>query len=169
MRQTLIPALVSACFLITGCDRPELVAPEAEPVAFSTAPADGNGNKFVVTFDDTFLTDCGGETINLNITGWFQARAFTQPSSRNLELDIFHQIWTYTNTAGDTFVYPAVGPNRFSLDVKTGEQILEVSGRSGGAEGIIGRFVLNLDTFEVEFLAGQDLGSIDERACEALT
>jgi hypothetical protein len=140
---------------------------------FATTPADGNGNKTVIPFDDTFSVSCGAETIALNIKGWVQIRTFDQANNRNVELDVFHGVLTYTNSAGETFVWHDVGPDHYYLD--NGDLIVSISGTSTASGNIqrdqivIGHVRLNLTTGEVDFVAGNQPGNIDELACLALT
>ncbi len=73
---------------------------------------------------------------------------------------------TYTNSAGETFVFHDVGPDHYYLE--NGDLIVAITGRSTGS-GVIGHVVVNLTTGEVQLIAGKGFGSVDALACEALT
>ena len=137
-------------------------------------PSDGNGNKFVFPFDiDGQVTCTSGDVLNRNDFGWFQGRIFGQPNNRNVELDVFHDVITYTNASGDTFVWRDVGPDHFY--VGDGELFVTVTGRSTASgnsnrdEIVVGHVVLNLTTGEVVFVAGNEFGTLDDLACDELT
>jgi hypothetical protein len=159
--------LVGALFLVTGCDNPDLVSPATDDPVFAQVPADGNGNKLVFSVDEDFPVGCGGGEILVgNVAGWFQVRVFDQPSNRNVELDVFHLFITYTNSAGETFSFHDVGPDRFYID--DGDLIVAITGRATSS-GVIGHVVFNISTGEVELIAGNEFGNVDDLACEALT
>ena len=165
--RTLAPAFIATLFLVSGCENSEPAAPSTDP-AFAQAPATGNGNKFVVPIDEDFPTvDCpGGATLDVHSKGWMQVRVFGQPRNRNVQLTIFHSVITFQNSAGETFKFNDLGPDRVYFD--HGDLVVAVVGRIGGA-GLIGRFVPNLETDELEFFAGNDIGDVNALACEALT
>ena len=149
--------------------------PSSHPRAWrAETPADGNGNKLVIPIDVSFPVSCGTQTISFNLKAWVQLRTFDQPNNRNVELDVFHGVLTYTNTAGQTFVWHDVGPDHYYLD-KNGDLILTVTGPSTASgnlernQTVVGHVRMNLTTQEVEFVAGKRVGNIDELACDALT
>jgi hypothetical protein len=147
--------------LLIGCDGRGPVSPSNETPAF--APA-GNGNKQVFTVDEPFSTVCpGGAVLAGHLGGWFQVMG---GSGRNLELNVFHLVFTFTNAGGETFVFRDVGPDR--LYVKDGNLFLAITGRSSGS-GVIGHVVINLTTGEVVLVAGKEFGSPEAVACEHLT
>ena len=159
---------------LTACEsQRDLIAPEqpssvvnAEP-AFARIPADGNGNKAVFSADEHLQVLCpSGDVLRTDVTGWFQVRTFDQPGNRNVELDVFHLLITYTTSAGETFSWRDVGPDHYYLD--DGELIVAATGRST-ATGFIGHVLINLDTGIVEFVAGKEFGDIDALACARLT
>ena len=184
--------LVGTLVVLSACGRESFSASSDQPSAQAPAaphgvipwhqprvwraetPADGNGNKLVIPIDVSAPVSCGTQTINFNLNGWVQLRTFDQPNNRNLELDVFHGVITYTNTAGQTFVWHDVGPDHYYLD-RNGDLILTVTGRataSGNLERnqiVVGHVRMNLTTQQVEFVAGRQLGNVDELACDALT
>jgi hypothetical protein len=121
----------------------------------------------VFSIDETFPVDCGDEELVGNEVGWFQIRLFTQPGNRHVELDVFHLVVTFTNSAGETFTFRDVGPDSYYLD-DAGNLIIATTGRSTGS-GVIGHVVINLTTGEVTLVAGKEFGSAEALACEALT
>lgn len=171
--RSLIPTLVGALFLVTGCKNSGPVSPSTDTptLAQAQAPATGNDNKFVFTFDeDLSSVDCGaGEILDLHLEGWVQGRSLEQPSNPNLGVDIFHASITFTNTAGETFVTRDVEASRVYLD--NGNILVALSGRfvTLPPGGLIGHLVYNAETFEVAFVAGTDIGDIFALACDALT
>jgi hypothetical protein len=168
-----MPFLVMLVAIAACGGEPLPVDPDETPVQ-ARAPVDGSGNKVVIPLDFGFPVSCGTETIAFTLTGWVQIRTFAPPNNRNVELDVFHGVLTYTNSAGQTFVWHDVGPDHYYLN-KNGDLILTVTGRStasGNLERnqiVIGHVRMNLTTQEVEFVAGNQRGNIDELACAALT
>ncbi len=164
----LLAVPVGTLFFVTGCQSSESVSPSIDNPVLARAPATGNGNKFVVPVNEELLpVDCDGEQLTGQLTGWSQGRLFPQPSNPNVELEVFHFLWTFTNSAGETFRFHDVGPNRVHFDSQTGELVLELTGRVGGA--VIGHLRINLNTGETEFIAGKDAGELEALACEGLT
>ena len=163
----LLAVPVGTLFLVTGCQSSESVSPSTDNPVLAQAPASGNGNKFVMSVNEQFPVDCNGEQLTGNLTGWFQGRLFSQPRNPNVELTVFHFLWTFTNSAGETFLFRDVGPNRVHFDSRTGELVVELTGRVGGL--VIGHIRINLNTGETEFIAGKEVGELEALACEALT
>lgn len=157
--------LLAMLLTVSACETPEPLGPAPKTPLFANAPSDGNGNKqvFVVNIGPTNI-NCGTETIVRNITGWVQVRIFDQPDNRNVVLEVFHQAFTFTNSAGDTFVWHEVGPDL--VYVSEGNLFVAIVGRAGGD---IGRLVINLDTGDVVFEAGTNVGLPREQACAKLT
>jgi hypothetical protein len=168
MSRTITATLVATLFLLPACQEPTSMSQPSDTPAFARAPATGNGHKFVELIDeDAPPVNCGGgEFLDLHFTGWIQFRIFDEPVKRNVELDVFHVVGTYTNTAGETFVFRDVGPDHYYLE--GGNLIVEASGRQGG-RGLIGHIVINITTGEIELIAGKDFAGADASACEALT
>jgi hypothetical protein len=165
---TLVPAVVATLFLATGCNNSELASPSTDRPALAQVPATGNDNKLVIPIDEDLpSTDCGGgEILDVHQDGWIQVRIFPQPNNRNAELDVFHLVTTFTNSAGETFVFNEVGPDHYYFEA--GDLFVATIGRIGGA-GVIGRILINLTTDEVEFVAGKQFAGVEALACEALT
>jgi len=148
-----------------------------------SAPADGNGKKFVLTFDwlgDEI--DCGPESDSLvrDVVGWLQFLDLWQDSHRNDLITEAHLTLTYMNTrTGEMWTFRDRGIDfEYSLTNEDGvsEAYVAFAGRAG-YWNLIGRGVINLDTFEVEFEGGKNpLGGetgpnemgVDDFACGVL-
>jgi hypothetical protein len=163
-----LPTLVGTLCLVTGCQDPTSVPQPTETAAFARTPATGNGHKFVLPIDEAGdPVDCGaGAVLEVHFGGWIQFRVFDEPIERNLELDVFHVVSTFTNTAGKTYVFRDVGPDRFYLE-DGNLVIVASSGRLGG--GLIGHIVTNLTTAETVLVAGKEFAGAEALACAALT
>ena len=129
------------------------------PSAFSV-PQDGNGNKFVLNFNlpgDPIDCGPGADGLYRDIFGWLQFLEFQPDGNRNVLLTAAHIDFTYTNmVTGEMFEWRDRG---IDLEFDTNEDGASVAyvsftGRAG-FWNIIGRGVINLDTGEVVFEAGQ--------------
>lgn len=180
--------LVSAAVLcLASCERgggptepvanplqPTIAASPSTAQTVAGVPADGNGNKFVGYWEATWPVSCGGATITGSYEGWGQFRSFGPPKNRNVELGVFHLVFTYMNSDGERWVWRDVGPDRSYVD-DNGDLIVTVTGRSTASgtpdrdEIVVGHVVLNATTGVVEFIAGRPLGAVDDLACSELT
>ena len=171
MTQALTTLAVGALCVAAGCSNTDSLAPaSATRSSFQQAPADGNGGKIVIPIDEQFpdfATCPNGATLSLHAVGWVQVHVLNEPNNRNLELDGLQLVLTYSNAAGQTFVWREIGPDHFYID-DNGDLIHTISGRDG-FDGVIGHFVINETTGEVTFIAGNQTGTRDDRACGALT
>ncbi len=166
MPRAIITVLVGTLFLLTACQDPASVSQPTDTPAFAQTPATGNGKKFVLPIDEEDVLDCGaGQVLAVHFKGWIQFRVFAEPVKRNVELDVFHIVGIFTNTAGKTYRFNDVGPDHYYLE--DGNLIIASSGRIGG--GIIGRIVTNLTTGETVFVAGKEFAGVEALACAALT
>jgi hypothetical protein len=168
MRSLPISCLLTAAAFALACEGgTEAASPTTDTRAFAGVPANGNGNKLVIpTDEDLPAVDCGGgEFLDAHAEGWIQLRLFPQPKNPNIALDIFHTVFTFTNSAGETFKFNDLGPDRIFVD--GGNVFLAIIGRTSG--GHIGQFVIDLATGEVVFVAGRDFADAFTLACEALT
>jgi hypothetical protein len=172
MRSRIPLAALIALSAVIGCDQ-QPVAPDTDWVAEAPLYAPhGNANKFVWAFQFNWTTTCsGGQELDVDFSGTGQ---FTlHKGKRNVELNVWHNTWLYTNTAGDTVRWIDTGPDRFYYN-DDGDLIITVTGTStasgpGRDQVNVGTMVFNIDTDEVEFTAGQGLGYLDDMACEELT
>jgi hypothetical protein len=166
LREKTIGALLGTLLVIGGCDNSP-VSPSTDRPVLAQSPADGNDNKTVLTFGfDVPVTCPNGQTLESTFEGWTQILLFQQASNPNVELNIFHAVRTFVNTAGETFVFRDVGPDHYYME--GGDLIVTVTGRAT-ASGVIGHVVFNLNTGEAELVAGREFGDIEALACNALT
>lgn len=152
--------------LLTACaDTTPLSAALEDAPLFAQVPADGNGNKQVFPISIHDQRTCpNGAILNRHLEGWVQVRIFAQADNRNVELDAFHLIITFTNSAGESFVWRSTDADRYW--VEDGNLMVSVPGRTGGHIGIL---IVHLATGDVVFDAGPDLGLPRDQACAALT
>jgi hypothetical protein len=160
-------------FIFWGCSDQQPLEPASGDQSLLKGPSDGNGNKLVFQWDYYDISPCSnGEDLTLHDVGWAQFKWFGPPNNKNVELGIFHVVLTFSNSAGDEFVYRDVGPDR--VYVEGDEIFVAVSGRSSASgnpdrdEINIGHMVLNMTTGEVVLLAGNNMGNLYELACETL-
>lgn len=165
-----ILATILVCAAL-GCTNSEPLAPLAasRPV-LQQAPADGNGTKViipVVEFLPNLITCKSGAMLSVRVLGWIQ---FNELTAADREVRIFHLVFTFSNAAGQTFVWRNIDSDHFYID-KDGNLIDAIVGRHGVGDelhgGVIGRLVINVTTRTVEFVAGQNVDAGD-RACAAL-
>ena len=120
-------------------------------------------------FWSAVLTDeCGFEVI-ADFEGSVTVHTFDRRVSQGtLSIDKYWIRDSFTRVStGETIVLRDVGPDLWSLNAD-GELLLALTGRSLTGSGVIGRVVVNLDTGEVEHLAGKPVGSLAEQVCPAL-
>ena len=162
------------CLALVRCDQQPLepVSGKQSLLKEGGVPADGNGNKLVEYFEFTETFNCNGEEITLLFAGWGQYKIFGPPNNRHVELGVFHIVWTFTNENGDEFIWRDVGPD---LSYVEGDELfIAITGRSTASgnpnrdEINVGHMVINLDTEEVVFIAGNNYGSVYDLACENL-
>ena len=170
-----IPAVATTGILLTAsaCDSPGPLAPvvRVTPAVAAQLPQDALvANERVQRFplDFTFSVDCDGEAITAHVVGFFQVRTFEREGSRVLELRQLNILVTFTNAAGETFLWREVGPDLFRID-RDGNLVQAIAGRVGVQFGTIGRVVVDPETGELEFIAGRNVGLTEANACEALT
>ena len=166
-QRVLTMLFVGALSVGLGCTDVEPLSPltGGAPV-FQEAPADGNGNKGVVTIDQLlpdFTTCAGGTTLDLHIVGWIQTREVSQVPQAILPANFR---FIYSTAAGETYVWHQVATQRFYFD-DDGNLVMAVAGRLG-YDGNVGRLVINLTTGEVESVTGKEVFA-EDLACAALT
>ncbi len=164
-------SIVMCALLACGCSKPDPVSPSAmSRPRFNQAPASGNGGKIAIPIDVEFPdypTCPSGATLSLHVVGWFQVSVFGGQGNRNVELHTGNIVFTYSNAAGQTFVWREVGSDHLSL-APNGDLIVASVGRDG-FQSIIGRIVVDDATGEVRFEAGKPIPFRDDQACAALT
>lgn len=172
MTRKLFTTLAFSAFLVgSACTTSEPLSPlSVDQATFQRAPASGNGQKEIIPVDVVLpgLIACAnGVALDVHVVGWIQIHA-TSPAARSV--NIFHLVFTFSNAAGETYVFQNVNSDHFYLD-EDGNLIDAVTGRNGVAgethSGVIGRLVINVQTGEVLFVAGQNVDA-GNRACAAL-
>jgi hypothetical protein len=151
--------------LFSGCSENFTSAPDVNQVNQSLTkglPADGNGNKEVVELADSWTTDCGLEA---DMTGWVQIKLFGSENNRNLEIDLWNVVVTYTNSEGEKFIWHDLGPDHYYM---VGDELyVSVTGRASGS-GFIGHVVFNISQGEPVHISGKEFGDLDAYACSML-
>jgi len=112
--------------------------------------------------------ECGFEVV-ADFEGRVTVHQFERPTQRGvLAIDKYwiRDYFTRVST-GRTVLLRDVGPDLWSIN-REGELLLALTGRSLTGSGVIGRVVVNLDTGEVEHMAGRSVGSLAEQVCPAL-
>jgi len=135
----------------------------------------GNENKTVVYLDDpgewAALSDEISAECNFDVvvdgSGWVQIMTFSDQRGRTQheELNVYHSR-IVASANGQTIEILDVGPDHFF--VRDGVAYLALTGRSITGSGVIGHVVVNLDTDEVEFEAGNVQGDWTENLCTNL-
>jgi hypothetical protein len=172
MTRQLFRTLVFSAFLVgSGCTISEPLSPlTVDQPTFQQAPATGNGQKEIIPVDvelPGLIACANGVALDVHVVGWIQIHA-TSPAARSV--NVFHLVFTFSNEAGKTYVFQNVNSDHYYLD-ENGNLIDAVSGRNGVSgethSGVIGRLVINVETGEVLFVAGQNVDA-GNRACAAL-
>ena len=161
--------MVGTAFLVSGCKDSPTSPPTDKPV-LAAVPADGNGTRQVIAIHQDFPgfgTCPNGATLDIRADGWVQIRSFPESHNPQVELDVYHVVHTWTNSAGETFVDSEIGPDHYYLD-KDGNLIIASIGHNSYS-GIFGRLVINLTTGEVLFATGPGFPDHLALACAALT
>ena len=118
-----------------------------------------------------FLTDACGAPIAVDAEGKVIILVLDKPRPRGIvEINAyeFHALVTNLATGATTTIVDA-GPDRFLIDQKTGHLLLAITGRSTTGSGVIGRFVIDLDTGEVVAVSGLELGDPAQAICAEVT
>lgn len=168
MRHFLASTLVGALLITGGCDAPSPTAPavplRADVARASQLPADGNGNKTIVPLFEQRQVSCGTATLTRTFEGWFQFHFIETGNLKVVRVDILHQKFTFTNAAGETYVWDQRGS--VLSWVEDGVVMVSLAGHGGTNIGLLRQV---LATGETTFQAGQALELPRVAACAALT
>ena len=134
-----------------------------------------NENKDVYVFtEEDALAEAAAATagcgfaIDVTLTGWVQTKTLKAGGGDRQQdsINVFHSDIIYT--AGDmSFRIHDVGPDHYYwLD---GVLYVAVTGRSLTGSGVIGHVIINAETGEVVFQAGNDQGFYGANVCAALS
>ena len=160
-----------------------LVLPLLVATTAPAAPADGNGKKFVLTFDwfgDEISCGPNSDSLVRDVVGWLQFLELWRESHRNDLITGAHLTLSYVNSrTGEMWTFRDRGIDfEYSMTNEDGvaEAYVAFTGRAG-YWNLIGRGLINLDTGEVVFEGGQnplggetgpnDMG-VDDFACGVL-
>ena len=148
-------------------------------LALAFPAAAGKPVKFVVDLGTpaneadvaAFLTDACGVPIAVEADGKVTIIVLDKPKQRGVvEINAyeFHALVTNLDSGATTTIVDA-GPDLFKFDSKTGHLLLAITGRSTTGSGVIGRFVIDLDTGEIVHVSGNQLGDPAEAICAEVT
>jgi hypothetical protein len=144
-----------------------------------TAASAAQPTKTVVSFDDPaleaeiagdFTTACHAP-IAVDLSGKVEIIVLNKSTQAGaIEIDAYQTRGTFTNTAtGATATLVDAGPDLVKYDPKTGDVVLAITGRSITGSGVIGRFVVDLDTGEILSVSGLAKGDFAANLCAELT
>jgi hypothetical protein len=152
-----IALLSLLCLSLVSCNQ-QPSEPIQNDQSLLKGPNGGNG-MIITEFDESWVLACG---VDAHMVGWSQFRVFGQPNNRNVSITVFHLVITYTNAAGDEFVWRDVGPDHWYF---VGEDLhISMTGRSTGS-GVIGHVVFNFTQWQFVQISGYEFGDIDALAC----
>ena len=161
MRRSWLVGLVACSFIGTALPAMAVPASGRNKIVYEFTEADAQAEAAAAS------EGCGFE-IDVELTGWTQTMTFDAGGGNRQQesITVFHGDATFT--AGDrTYHIHDVGPDHYySVD---GVLYVALTGRSLTGSGVIGHVIINLDTGEVEFQAGNDQGFYGAAVCAALS
>lgn len=116
---------------------------------------------------EALLVAACGYAIEFDATGHIIVIIKSGTSRGVLEVDAYNLHETFSANGRTLVVNVDAGPDLFRLNAD-GQLVVAITGRSITGSGVIGRVVLNLETFEIEFQAGNDQGDFIARLCSEL-
>jgi hypothetical protein len=148
-------------------------------LVIATAASAAQPTKTVVSFDDPALeaeiagdfTSACHAPIAVDLSGKVEIIVLDKSTRAGaIEIDAYQTRGTFTNTAtGATATLVDAGPDLVKYDPKTGDVVLAITGRSITGSGVIGRFVVDLDTGEILSVSGLAKGDFVANLCAELT
>ena len=139
----------------------------AIPAAMAGPGSNQNKDVFPIIFDAPGAVDCGeGSFLDVSVDGWVQVMVYND-TNKHIDRAIFHVEAVFTNSAGDTFRYIDVGPDKFYMD-KDGNLVHTVTGRpaDGGGFALSGHMVFVND--ELVSVSGNVSPTDADQACDAI-
>lgn len=120
-------------------------------------------------WSDLLTAECG-VPVAVDFRGSVTVHTFTDRAGAwKRQIDKYWIRDAFTNTAtGASIVLKDVGPDLWSIN-RRGELVIAITGRSLTGSGVIGRVVINLDTGEVDHIAGRSVGSVADQVCPAIS
>lgn len=116
-----------------------------------------------------FLSSACGVPLFVDLDGFILIiQPSPNPRARRqlIEINVFHIEQTVSNAEGETVRLLDVGPDLYYLE--DGVLHVAITGRSLTGSGVIGRVVINIETGEVVFQAGREVGDYVKGICETL-
>ncbi len=110
-----------------------------------------------------------GFPITMDGKGHINVIVFDPPRGRSpmVEIDAYAMHETFTANGKSLTVNVDAGPDLLRFD-RDGHLVVAVTGRAITGSGVIGRVVVDLDTGEVVFVAGNDVGDFITLLCSTL-
>lgn len=111
----------------------------------------------VVLLEDSAVFDevCPGFPVRIDFTGKETYIVFGEGARRVGEIDTYLYVTTYTNTQnGTSLSIRDSGPDRWYVD--DGRLYIAVTGRPTTSTGVIGVVIIDFETFDIVFQAGNE-------------
>ena len=121
--------------------------------------------EFIAEGEAQLSADCGF-AVDLEASGHIIVHLF-DGNPRLLEIDNFRMFQTLSANGKTVVVRPDAGPDIVWIG-RDGAVYLAITGRPITGSGVIGRTVINLDTFELVSSSGNDVGDFITNLCAAL-
>ena len=118
--------------------------------------------------ESAWVSGLCGFAVDAQVSGRIQAVVYPEGRRHVIEIDHYVQRVTYTNLeTGRVVKLRDIGPDRFYI--RDGRLYVAVTGRAVTSQGNIGQVVIDLETNEVVFRAGNDVGLFNDQLCDALS
>ena len=161
MRRFYVAGLVACLLMATSVPALAVPASNQNKQVYVFTEEDALGEAAAVT------AECGFP-IDVTITGWVQTKSFRAGGGdrQQASIDVYHSDIIYT-TGDRSFAIHDVGPDHhYWLD---GVLYVAITGRSLTGSGVIGHVIVNTETGELVFQAGNDQGFYRTNVCAALS
>ena len=117
--------------------------------------------------ESAWASDVCGFAVEAEVAGQWTFVVYPDGARHRVEIDHFVTRVTYTNVeTGRVVRLRDIGPDRWSL--RDGVLTVAVTGRAVTSQGIIGQIVFDIETGDVIFQAGRDVGLFNDSLCERL-
>ncbi len=141
-------------------------AAAAPPIHFKIDISDAEYEAFA----GKWASDACGFAVTVDGKGHINIIVFDPPRGKSpmVEIDTYAMHQVFSANGKSVVVKVDAGPDLFRIDRTTGHLTLALTGRAITGSGVIGRFVIDLETDEVLFVAGNDRGDFLSQLCAAL-
>jgi hypothetical protein len=113
------------------------------------------------------ISDACGFPIAADVAGTWRFVVYPEDARHVVEIDHYVTRVTYTNLdTGRVVKLRDIGPDRAYL--RDGHLYVAVTGRAVTSQGNIGQVVVDIETGEIVFRAGNDVGLFNDQLCDAL-